>query len=294
MAKASFITEMNSILDGYAKTIDNVFKLSILPSVTTEAYNQYYKAKNYQLVMADNREKIIKQTGIVKRLEEIKNRLDALRKKLKANSFILTGDNTTQQEQYEAELKPYIDSFARLSSDLVSGDDIAQVDNLAKQVLDEQDYVYNDLLKGPNGCEKELELGKNALGNGIPWQIYDTKRMSYPAPILYDYNTLKGGDLIPDIPGYPEYKNKIGLGGMPVGHIPAFGPGFLSYVFFIKDNITPISGTYRDCATKGTNDLDCPLITNFPLRAWTISLGIVSTDSSNEYNGLFENTIRIY
>ena len=38
--------------------------------------------------------------------------------------------------------------FARISNDLVDGDDIANIDSLYKQAEDNASYVYNDLLVG--------------------------------------------------------------------------------------------------------------------------------------------------
>ena len=51
-----------------------------------------------------------------------------------------------QKDQYEENLKPWISAFGRISQEMVTGDDIAVVDNTIKQIIDEKDYIYNDLL----------------------------------------------------------------------------------------------------------------------------------------------------
>ena len=289
MTKASFVEEMNNIFEGYAKTIDKVFTLDVLPTVTQEAYTEYYNAKNYQYMMKDNNQKITDQTTIVKKLEALKIEIDKLNDQLAnhtiedANGNIVSIDN--EQSQYEINLKPYISSFARISMNLVSGDDIAEVESMIQQALDEQNYVYNDLLKGPNGCEKDLELNRQ----GLPWQIYGTKRMPYPLPILYDYNSIPKNGHIPDIAGYPVYNNKTNSMASPS---ESWGPGFLSYIPFIPDNMSIVNGTYHYCPSNNCKSIfEYELITNFPLHSYDVRLGIADTA---DRSGTFENTIGIY
>jgi hypothetical protein len=103
---------------------------------------------------------------------------------------------------------------------MVSGDDIAQVEHTTKQIIDEKEYIYKDLLKGPNGCEKDIETGKL----GLPWQFYDAKKPNIGLPILYDYNLFTTpGQELPD-PYNSGYKNK--MANTALNHEkPTFLPG---------------------------------------------------------------------
>lgn len=282
--KQDVVRILNNVLDRYIKTYHNIYKKEILPSVTSEAAVYYKKIQGYQLLMAENQEKIDSHIGIVKRLEELKIEINTLNFKLTSNLL--------NQEQYEEELIPFKNSFARISTSLASGSDIAQIDNLKKGAEDETHYVYTDLLKGPFGCEKELEKG--LLKN---WKLYVPQRPPYPAPILYDYNNLKAGDLIPDRPEYPAYNNRM----LNQSHVNTQAPGFLNGVFFIHDdqpNNKP--GTFdcwHDYSENGEMSwmLDCRIGIEVPLDSWDTSLGRqnIGSDGLN-HDGFFETSIGIY
>ncbi len=72
---------------------------------------------------------------------------------------------------------------------MVTGDDIAKADSLLQQIKDKEHYIYNDLLKGQNGCEKEIATVHDDI-----WQMI---RYPYPLPIVYDYK-ITGNAPIPD------------------------------------------------------------------------------------------------
>ncbi|HPS21493.1 MAG TPA: hypothetical protein PLO44_01650 [Candidatus Paceibacterota bacterium] len=176
-----FVT--NEIMDGYSKLIKKYFnvKNSFMPSVTAEAENEFNKNAGYEQMIEDNNGAIAFQEGIIKRLQTIKDGVANL------------NENSAT---YENDLVAWKNSFARISTSLVSGGDIAHIDDLTNQAKDELKYVYEDLLQGPAGCEKELSSYPTWLalqpvsagGNGWGANIGDKKRPAYLKPHLYNYN----------------------------------------------------------------------------------------------------------
>ena len=195
---------LNTILDRYAEIINQVFRPAVMIEVTAEANQKYNEIKSYLKMFSNNEGTIVTMVGVAEKLSGIKANIDKLNDQL-ANKTITNraGEiapllSTTdsdgniimgQKDQYEENLKPWIASFGRLSGEMVTGDDIAIVDNRIKQIVDEKDYIYNNLLKGPNGCEQELAINPvGSDGNRLSWRVYDTKRAQYPGELLYDYN----------------------------------------------------------------------------------------------------------
>jgi hypothetical protein len=227
-SKQQVVGVLNTVLDRYIKIIKETYKPEFMPSVTKEAAIKYGQQKGYIQMYKNNETKIIGMKSVILRLGEIKNNIERLNNELSAGII--------NQAQYEENLKPWISAFGRLSVDMVSGDDIAIVDNRIKQIVDEKDYIYNILLKGPTGCEKDIESNKGASGVSGLWGTRDealyrgvrtTKRMTYPGELLYDYNNYKGGETLPD-----PYKSGA-INTMPADDfVNTLGPGFLSWVWF--------------------------------------------------------------
>lgn len=324
--KGPMVDAMNKILDRYIIAIQNIFTPDVMPTATKEAKQKYNEALGYNQMQKNNEEKIVKMQSVITRLTEIKKQIDKLNQELKdsqiknADGDIAPPEDTTdsngntvlgQQSQYEENLKPWIASFGRISADMVTGDSIAVIDNTTKQIVDEKDYIYKDLLKGFNGCEKDLELNRQRLFG----QIHETKRMEYPGPILYDYNVLQADTLdagkngiehnpkalIPDPVNNPiKYKNY--MNSMAKGTL---GPGFLSVVNFENSN-TYCSDYFTD-STCHESDFSrdklkdpgilYPMIRVndlFPLRDWTTAVGIYNLDPNNVVSGVFESMIGVY
>ena len=268
-------------------------------------------------MLKNNEDRIESMKSIVVRLTALKDKVDGFNCQ---KDPVCTPTGTLSQDQYEEALKPWISSFGRLSGEMVSGDDIAKVDNTTHQIIDEKDYVYKDLLKGPSGCEKELQ----DMSTGLPWQIYATKRMSYPMPILYDYNNFTNDEALPD-PGGSGFTNKMprtyweGNSGSKIP-INIVGPGFLSYVDF-KSSLSkckkyndpselPKAG-YNLCVDEkshlptGPNapslfNYGLPIILNidddmFRLRDWCASVGQRPEDPGGCLSpGIFETMIGVW
>ena len=235
-SKQGAVGVLNTILDRYIKIMNETYFSSpdILPYVAKEAAIKYQKVDGYTQMIINNEDKIISINTAVKKLGEIKNGIG-----------ILNQDYAVQDSNYEDKLKEYIDAFGRISSDMVNGADIASADSILKQIIDEKNYIYNNLLKGPNGCEAELmkpqkkfpSAGNTGGFEGYNWNMFDAisvKRATYPFTILYDYNTfITPGDSLPD-PWNRGYANKTPDAGSSMYRNGdyKFGPGFLSFIFF--------------------------------------------------------------
>jgi hypothetical protein len=210
------------IFSKYANIIKDIYTENPdMPLVTQDAYTEYLKIPGYQKIINQNQTKISSLNVIIGRLNSIKTEMDKLNKNLESG--------TSDQNKYEENLKPILDVFGRMSVDMVSGDNIANVDNVYKQVKDKKEYIYKDLLKGPYGCEKELEDNKV-----LPWQFFTVKRMEPPYldSLLYDYNILPPNSIIPD-PWKSGYINE-----MPKD-TQVYGPAFLTYTAYVY---TPLEG----------------------------------------------------
>jgi len=210
----------NNVFNSYQSVINQVYFTPginaygvdtslYMPPVTAESRSEFEKVAGYKQLVANNVSQNIPQIeGVITQLEGIKNAVDTLNNQLAAGTITdangniapatdvtdANGNVTTpgQETQYETNLAPYIDSFGRLSSELVSGDDIATVDNLAEQASDEADYVKNDLLLEPvDGCEPFLA---NLLAtNQAAYGTY-VGREAYPFPIDHLYGPVESVD----------------------------------------------------------------------------------------------------
>jgi hypothetical protein len=181
----------------YAKLINKHYgPRGIYPSVAAEAKEKYEKVKGYNQMIIDNEGAIAFQNGIVKRLQAIKAEVDKL------NTQYNNGQSSMTEQQYEDSLIVWKNAFARISSSLVSGGDIAHVDSLVKQAEDERVYILDELIQGKVGCEAELKMwvpNPNSTGSGdasihlLAPTSHDWgyARPSYPKelPILYTYST---------------------------------------------------------------------------------------------------------
>lgn len=283
--KWSVIEATNAIFERYVKIIHQVYDNPYMPNVTSEAALEFNRLAGYGKMIDDNQDKIDSLNSVVITLNEMKSKIDALNQK--------RGSMT--QAQYEDQLTIIINEFGRLSAKMVSGDNIANTDNILKQIIDKKNYIYKVLLKGPGGCEQDLSTGQ---ATQLPWQIFDTKRMTYPAPIFYDYNDLEAGETIPD-PFNSGYKNYM-RSGIAVNNV---GPGFLSWINF-EDGKTwnACNGSTDDFTSSGwTCRLKVHDLFDLGQRGASVGrrankTGTAGNDGQNDWNwqGIWESMIGVY
>ena len=230
----------NKILNRYINIMNKTYFSSpeILPNIAEEAALNFNQLVGYSQMIKNNEDKISFLKTTVNILGEIKSAVDELNLELESGQIT--------EEEYENNLKPQINAFGRLSSSMVNGSDIADADNTSKQIVDKKNYIYDNLLKGPYGCETFLADPNNiknfpSVGTGNnDWGKYNVnsvKRMSYPFQIFYDYNKFENGAALPDpwtscdTSNPPEScNNKMPITGNTLG------PGFLSFVLFSNYN----------------------------------------------------------
>lgn len=179
---------LETMVDRYIQVVHNVYNPILMPDVTKEATNEFKKTTGYLQLAANNTERISDIKSVINQLNTIKTGISGL------NPLSPT---------YEDDLKPYIAAFARISSRMVTGDDIAQADSLLQQIKDKEVYVYNELLKGSFGCEAILKW--DPTRPPLPYGFIGYARYAYPLPILYDYNSYGQTNILPD----PLYNSKI-------------------------------------------------------------------------------------
>jgi len=281
-SKQDVINILDTLFSRYTDAVDALYAKH-MPLVTDEAATKYQEISGYSEMLNSNNKKIDAMNGITTRLETIKISVDQLKSNLQSGQI--------DQNTYDSKLSPLLSSFANISVNMVSGDDVANADNMTKQIIDEKNYIYNDLLKGPNGCEQDLLCANGGDACHLPWIISDTKRMTYPAPILYDYNGFSQNGVLPD-PFNSGYTNN-----MPKGTVNDIGPGFLSWYNFEpaggycsqQPQVQPPEYSQTECIS--VNDL-------LDIDSATSSVGQRPnpdpSDTASSYDGLFEHVIGIY
>lgn len=269
--KHEITSALDAILLDYAELINKYFPIESLPTVAKDAALEFRKTQGYVQMIANNNDNIVLMNGIIKRLGALKTEIDALNTTYPTGLF---GDN----KEYEEKLEPFKSEFSRLSLNMVTGDDIAEVDGLAKQAKDEIKYVYEDLLTGEYGCEKDLILERQ-LSPDQPLHslIKGTIRMPYPFPIWYDY--IEGTEL--PVPEELKIYTKKTTGNILPKTNTQNGPGFLSSVYF--------NNTEKSCSYYKTHSwvLDCIDIAKLfrHVNSWTVTVGV----NSSSFGGWFAN-----
>ncbi|MCM2338932.1 MAG: hypothetical protein NDI62_00540 [Burkholderiales bacterium] len=287
LSKQGMVQGINNILYQYANRINKFYDSKLLPTVTQRATTNFYNINGYYQMIKNNENKIASLINIKNSLNSIKEAIDKL------NDEYPTIEE--RGEEYENKLKVQINAFGRLSSEMVNGEDISKADLLLKQIIDKKNIVYNDLLKGPYGCEKNLE---NKLPNGpFSKQIINTKRMIYPFPIIYDYNVLTKNQNIPDPwqSGFKENKMTFNTDK------DAQGPAFLPNVFYQTGDVAQDSAA-QQAFCQGINDISLCMIeirSIFPLHSPQTTVGSSNFNSGNSKiqsrgSGKFETVIGIY
>lgn len=247
LTKEGLFYVLNTVLDRYINIMNKTYFSSpdILPPIANEAKKEFEQLPGYNQIIKDNRNKMFEVKTTVSILGEIKDKVDSLNAQLEAG-IDLKGNPFTETD-YEEALKFQINAFGRLSASMVNGDDIANANDLAQQIVLKKNYIYKNLLKGPYGCEAFLGNQANikqfpSAGSGVKQANYDwdkynvnsIKRMTYPFPIIYDYSNFAKGELLPD-PWNSGYTNTE-LPKMPAkddyDNYNKYGPGFLNFVHF--------------------------------------------------------------
>jgi len=227
--KGTFVRALNVVLDRYILAVNDVFAPEKMPSITEEARQKYMQLKGYTQMYKNNEERVTALKSVVIKLTDLRESINKLNKDLEdktvkdINGNIAPTNDTLdadgniivlgQESQYQENLKILSDQFARISQDMVTGDDIAIVENTNKQIEDETRYIYNIMLKGPKGCEasNQYRRGREGQdGTGLPWPIYDAQRYNYGIPLLYDYNHFKNtSPALPDPLNSGYTNNKV-------------------------------------------------------------------------------------
>lgn len=152
-----------------------------MPEVTAEARAQFDDIRGYEQMVQSNLDEIPLRRGITTRLAQIKEAIDNLNSQYGGGPGVAPDPESSA---YTNALKDWIYYFGRISRELVTGNDIARVDDILKEIKKTDDYVYDVLLKGPGGCETELE----SLYQSDPLTYSKfIRRQPYPLPIYYFY-----------------------------------------------------------------------------------------------------------
>lgn len=236
-SKSDITNPFSGILYKYIDLINKYYPNEYKTPVYKEAAKEFRKTLGYKEIIKTDEANIVLFDGIIKRLSHIKDDVDLLNERLATNKI--------SSAEYEAKIKPYFNEFSSVSKNMITGDEIAEIDIITKQAKEEMKYVYEELLKGEFGCEKYLENDNEEhpyfkahpeLTDKTYW-IKNMRRKSYPFYLWYDYNILGANETIPTLPkDIMEKYNIYQTVSHPINKMPGLlqdsGPGFLSNVFF--------------------------------------------------------------
>ncbi|MBP9715007.1 MAG: hypothetical protein KBD52_00755 [Candidatus Pacebacteria bacterium] len=281
---------LDKIYGNYMEIIRKVYNPKWLPPVAQEAAIEYRKASgNWQIIEA-NKEKAVTLGSVINRLGSLKQQVDNLNVEYQV-PLNQVPPFTQGSEEYENKLKKIIDEFGRISGDMVTGNDIAEVDNSMKQSRDEIKHVYLDLLIGPYGCEQDIFNNPNRELE-LPadpdkyYLVRQTLRADYPFEIWYDYNKLLPLTQFEIPEGILPYLDQTEPLPTPNRMPPTMmknGPGFLSTVYFNYSLFE--DGAKVSCTDRPLNayELDCiDAVEAFKeVNSWPVSVGKNSITSTS-------------
>ncbi len=197
-SKQSFADLLTFVFNEHAKLMNKYYNFQVLPGVAEEASVEFKKIPGYEKIIQNNKDDIAFRKSVIQRLQTLKSKIDAL------DPAAADYDNSFDPSS------PIVTQFARLSANFSTGDDVANMDNLYKQARDKKNYIYDVLLQGPDGCEKDLENRMQSL----LWQQYNQIRPKYLKPILYSYPNRVGY-----VPGYTGSDETKAPGGTNTGFL---------------------------------------------------------------------------
>jgi len=301
-SKMGVVNALNTILTRYIEIINKTYfsTPSLLPTVAQEASVLFNQIPGYSAMIENNEEKIATLNNVVNILEEIKKEVDFLNEEVEFGNIA--------EEDYEDSLIPLLDSFGRISKEMANGNDIALANNYIKEIVDKKKYIYDNLLKGPAGCEADLmkpqkKFPSASISSNLPvqepqydWSNFDvnsTKRMPYPFPVLYDYNLYEVEEPLPDPLSFPQAFYTT----MPNNfHMNLLGPGFLSFVHYTSD-VRP--GSQNKLLYMGPERLKIhdliPIDQNIgEINNNYVRIGRILETGGSARSGSFETIISIY
>lgn len=281
--KQDITNSLDIIFSRYAQLIKKHYTRDFLPDIAPSAAVEFFKIAGYQEKVRANDYSVSTLDSIVSRLATLKTNIDAL-----------NPDTNTYQDYL-----PYINEFARISSSMVTGNDISNTINETTNYEKQIKYVYDDLLKGPFGCERGLSkiadaslikdkyFSKEADEEEIEViqnKLRQTRRAPYPHKIWYEYTTAEN----PHVVELDKYGvNKVASPSSSFYLGTTLGPGFLSGVE-LKKCKDQAGDKAVSCIDLTDLFYDIEQIGKDKLREATVGL------TSDQPDIAFEKLIRVY
>ena len=168
-SKQAIIGVLQVIFDDYAKKLTPryAFPQTHMPTVTPEAKTEFESIPGYQNIIKQNEERISIMQSIIKNLELLKTDIN--------NHIASFNNGTITYNAFVTGLNNFGATFARLTNQMVSGDDITIADDFKKQIQDRTVYIKDVLVGTPItvGCERELtQLNQGTYGQYLHRQTY--------------------------------------------------------------------------------------------------------------------------
>jgi hypothetical protein len=167
-----------------------------MPTMTLESRVEFSNIPGYQKIIDDNTNKISIMKGVINNLEILKVEIDPY-----------VTQNGYNPNDPDPTMKEYIATFGQLTKNMVSGDDIAIVDDLTKEIDGKTTYTKDTLVGTPTTTGCEYELANNVSAADLDKYV---RREPYPLSLPAGhtpYNNLNGFLYYSDY-----YNNHAGFG----------------------------------------------------------------------------------
>ena len=156
-SKGDVVNIIGEMISGYDKAVKTTFNPGVMPEITNLAASEYRKVRGYKNLILSNKDEIARINSTVATLYRIRDEL---------------GPNYPLPPDYDfGNDVDVLNTFARVSSNLVDGDDVGYVERLIGRTKDTIDYVYEDLLTGPNGCHCTLDEQLEEETDRMPYPV---------------------------------------------------------------------------------------------------------------------------
>lgn len=218
---------LDTLFERFIGAMNQRFNPTILPSSAGEAAVFYSKIPGYNSIFVKNSQDSISLGGIVRRLGEIKDQITAINAEQSTlDAQVAAGTvNQAQAQITQADLDNRLDfakrSFGNLAQNFVTQDDIQGIQDQTSQLISDIVYIHNTLLKGPSGCETQIQY--------VP-QYSRVRAWPYTKPHYYDYPRDSSGNGIVNIVSLnidPLLNNVLGGGSLTPDYYP-----FMEYGYF--------------------------------------------------------------
>jgi hypothetical protein len=223
---------LDTLFERFVVQMNRQFDPVNLPSSAGEAALLYAKIPGYTSILQKNTQDIVSLRGVVRRLEEIKQEITLINtEQATLDSQTLSGAiSQSQAEIIQNQLDNRLDfakrSFGNQAQNFVTDANTLAIKDQTRQLISDIVYIHNTLLKGPSGCEAQIQF--------VPVESR-VRAWPYQNPHYYDYPKGGSGTTLVDIGSLKLDPITNNLIGAPLRSYTTYYP-FMEYSYFGNSN----------------------------------------------------------